>query len=141
MAYHYTPMMKVAVVREPESFSEAAKDPRLVKATNEEMQTLSKNETWNLVPRSPNKKAIGCRWILKVKYNVDGSVNRYKAWLVVKHYAQTHVVDYEETFAPMAKMKTVWTMITLAAAKGWHLHEMDVNNTFLQGELEEVHMV
>ena len=135
-------MMKMAIVREPESFSEAAKDPRWIEAMNEEMQALRKNETWDLVPTSPHKKAIGCRWIYKVKYNADGSINRYKARLVAKGYVQTHGVDYEETFAPMAKMTTVRTVIAIAAAKGWHLHQMDVKNAFLQGELEEeVYMV
>ena len=109
---------------------------------NEEMQALRKNETWDLVPTSPRKKAIGCRWIYKVKYNVDGSANHYKARLVPKGYAQTHGVDYEETFAPVAKMTTIRTVNALAVAKGWHLHQMDVKNTFLQGELdEEVYMV
>ena len=91
------------------------------------MQTLCKNEAWDLVPTSPHKKAIRCIWILnKVKYNVDGSVNRYKARLVANGYAQT----------------IVRTVIALAAAKGWHLYQMDVKNAFLKGELEEeVHMV
>ena len=67
MAYHYAFMMKVATIREPENFTEAAKDPRWVEAMNEEMQALNKNETWNLGPPSPQKKAIiGCRWIQKV---------------------------------------------------------------------------
>ena len=135
MAYHYAFMMKVATIREPETFSEAGKDPRWIEAMNEEMQALSKNETWDLT--SPHKKAIGCRWIYKVKYNADSSVNRYKAQLVAKGYAQTQGVDYEETFAPMAKMTTVRTVIVIAAAKGWHFHQMDVKNAFLQGELEE----
>ena len=77
-----------------------------------------------------------------MKYNVDGSVNRYKARLVAKGYAQMHGVNYEETFAPMAKITTMQTVIPLAAAKGWYLHQMDVKNAFLQGELEEeVYMV
>ena len=85
---------------------------------DEEMQALSKNETWDLIPHSPHKKAIGCRWIYKVKYNVDGSVNRYKARLIAKGYAQTHGVDYDETFAPVAKMTIVQTVIALVLPKG-----------------------
>ena len=77
-----------------------------------------------------------------MKHNVDGTVNRYKARLVAKGYAPTYRVDYEETFAPVAKMTTIRTVIALAVAKGWQLHQMDVKNSFLQGKLEEhVHMV
>ena len=88
---------------------------------NEEMEALCKNETWDLVPHTPHKKAIGCRWIYKVKHNADGSVNRLKAPLVAKGYAQTHDIDYEETFCPVAKMTIVRTVIALAVAKGWLL--------------------
>ena len=91
--------MKVTSVWESETFSEAAKDPCWVAAMNEEEEALCKNETWDLVPHTPHKKAIGCRWIYKVKHNADGLVNRLKARLVAKGYAQTHDIDYEETFA------------------------------------------
>ena len=77
-----------------------------------------------------------------MKYNADGSINRYKARLIEKGYTQTQGVDYEETFAPVAKMTTVWTVFALATAKGWHLHQMNVKKAFFQGELEEeVYMV
>ena len=125
MAYHYAFMMKVETIREPESFSETAKDPQWVEAMNEEMQSLNKNETWDLIPHSPHKQAINCRWIFKVKYNYDSSVNRYKARLVAKGDAQTHGFDYEETFASVAKMTIVRIGIALAVAKGWHLHQME----------------
>ena len=77
MAYHYAFMMKVVTVCQPETLSEAAKDPRWIEAINEEMQALCKNETWDFVLTSPHKKAIGCRWIQKVKYNANYMAYHY----------------------------------------------------------------
>ncbi len=77
----------------------------------------------------------------KVKHNVNGSVSRYKARLVAKGYAQTYGIDYEETYSPVAKMTIVRAIIALGATKGWSLHQMDVNNLFFHGDLqEEVYM-
>ena len=108
---------------------------------NEEMAALHVNKTWDLVPLPKDKNMIGCKWIYKVKHNADGSVSRYKARLVAKGYAQTYGIDYEETFSPVAKMATVRTIIAVAASKNWVLHQMDVKNAFLHGDLqEEVYM-
>ena len=79
--YHYAFLMKMARVRDPESFFETAKDPWWVEAMNEEMQALFKNETCDLVPSSPHQKAIGYQWIYKVKHHADDTVNWYKAQL------------------------------------------------------------
>jgi hypothetical protein len=108
---------------------------------DEKMATLDINATWELVTLPKNKKAIGCKWVYKVKHNANGSVNRYKTRLVAKGYAQTYGIDYEETYSPVAKMITVRVIITMVATKGWSLHQMDVKIIFLHGDFqEEVYM-
>ena len=72
-----------------------------------------------------------------MKYNVDDSVNLYKARLVAKGYTHAHNIDYDETFAPMANMRTVCVVLAVATTRGWHLHQMDVKNAFIQKDLEE----
>ena len=88
-------------------------------------------------PLLEGKKAIGCKWVYKIKHNAYGLVSRYKARLVAKGYAQTYGIDFEETFNPVAKMAIVRAIISLAASKHWKLHQMDVKNAFLNGDLEE----
>jgi Reverse transcriptase (RNA-dependent DNA polymerase) len=89
----------------------------------------------------PGKKAVGCKWVFTMKQNPEGRVERYKARLVAKRYSQTYGIDYDETFAPVAKMSTVRTLISLAANGDWKLHQLDVKNDFLHGDLlGEVYM-
>ncbi len=107
---------------------------------DEERAALDVDATWELVALPKDKKAIGCKWVYKVKHNADGSMSRYKGRLVSKGYAQTYGIDYEETYSPIAKMTTVRAIITMAAAKGWSLHQMDVKNAFVHGDLQEVYM-
>lgn len=107
----------------------------------DEIVALEENKTWILIDLSPNKKPIGCRWVYKVKLKSDGQVERYKARLVAKGYTQCEGLDYHETFSPVAKLTTVRLLLALAAAKYWSLHQLDVNNAFLHGTLdEEVYM-
>jgi hypothetical protein len=108
---------------------------------DEEMAALDANATWELVVLLEDKKTIRCKWVYKVKHNVDGSMSKYKTRLVAKGYAQTYGIDYEETYSPIAKMTTIRTIIAMATTKGWSLHQMDVKNVFLHGDLhEEVYM-
>ena len=80
---------------------------------------------------------VGCKWIYKIKTRSDGSIERYKARLVVKGFTQEHGIDYEETFAPVACILFVHTLLAIDAASKWDLFQMDVKNTFLNGDLSE----
>jgi len=134
-------MVRVIQEVEPICFEQAVGNSKWDNAMDEEMAALDANATWELVALPEDKKAIGCKWVYKVKHNADGFVSRYKARLVAKGYAQTYGIDYEETYSLVAKMTTVRAIIAMATAKGWSLHQMDVKNVFLHGDLqEEVYM-
>ncbi|RVW94742.1 Retrovirus-related Pol polyprotein from transposon RE2 [Vitis vinifera] len=132
---------QLSTVAIPNSVQQALADPRWKAAMNEEMKSLQKNESWELVECPPGKKPVGCRWIYTVKYKVDGSIERFKARLVAKGNTQTYGIDYTETFAPVAKINTVRVLLSLAANLDWPLQQFNVKNVFLHGELsEEVYM-
>ena len=101
----------------------------------EEMYALQKNKTWELVQLPKGKKVVGCKWVFTVKQNPKGEVHRYKARLVPKGYSQTYGIDYDETFTPVVKMGNVRTLISCAVNFGWPLHQLDVKNVFLHGDL------
>lgn len=112
-----------------------------VEAMNKELKALANNNTWKIVPLPHGKKPIGNRWVYKVKLRADGSLERLKARLVAKGYSQKYGIDYQETFSLVVKMTTVRCMLAVVASHNWLVHQLDVNNAFLHGDLsEEVYM-
>ncbi|CAJ2656280.1 unnamed protein product [Trifolium pratense] len=102
-----------------------------------ELDALSLNKTWTIVDLPAGKTPIGCRWVYRIKYHADGTIEFYKARLVAKGFTQMEGVDYFETFSPVAKLTTIRVLLALAAAKGWFLEQLDINNAFLHEELDE----
>ncbi|NWD34211.1 hypothetical protein HX793_30945, partial [Pseudomonas reactans] len=111
---------------EPVSVEEAKKEPEWVKAMNAEISSINKNNTWTLVNKPMGVKPIGLKWVFKLKKNADGTINKHKARLVAKGYVQQPGIDFQEVFAPVARIETIRFLIALAATNGWELHHLDV---------------
>jgi hypothetical protein len=102
-----------------------------------EFDALIKNKTWHLVPPQKGNNIIDCKWVYKIKRKADGSLDRYKARLVAKGFKQRYGIDYEDTFSPVVKPATIRIVLSLAISRGWSLRQLDVQNAFLHGYLEE----
>ncbi|CAA7032085.1 unnamed protein product [Microthlaspi erraticum] len=122
---------------EPRSFKTAMGLKQWQQAMGKEVIALEENETWTLEDLPPGKRAIGSKWVYKIKYHSDGTIERYKARLVALGNRQVEGEDYGETFAPVAKMGTVRMFLKVAAGNDWPVYQMDVHNAFLHGDLEE----
>lgn len=121
----------------PKSYKQAMEHECWRQAIETELLALEENQTWDVVPCPPSVKPLGSKLVFSVKHRPDGSIDRYKARLVVLGNKQEYGLDYDETFAPVAKMTTVRTILALAASQSWSLHQMDVKNAFLHGDLKE----
>ncbi|TQD69848.1 hypothetical protein C1H46_044618 [Malus baccata] len=121
----------------PTTYIQASKYPHWRTAMQDEFNALQNTRTWTLVPSDPSYNLVGCKWVFRIKRNPDGSVDRYKAWLVAKGYNQQESIDYNDTFSPVAKPVTIRLLLTLAVQSNWFLHQLDVSNAFLHGSLKE----
>jgi hypothetical protein len=122
---------------EPKSFDEANNHDDWIRAMNEELDQIEKNNTWELVPRPEDKNVIGSKWVFKIKMNEKGQVVRNKAKLVYKGYAQVEGRDFDETFAPVEILEAVGIFLAYSCHKNFKVYQMDVKSTFLNGDLEE----
>jgi histone deacetylase 1/2 len=122
---------------EPRDHRDAMTSPEWRAAMELEFAALQYNKTWRLVPPVPGLNVIDCKWVFKIKQKSDGSIERYKARLVAKGFKQRYGLDYEDTFSPVVKPTTIRMLLSMALTHGWHLRQLDIQNAFLHGVLEE----
>ncbi|WVZ89228.1 hypothetical protein U9M48_035656 [Paspalum notatum var. saurae] len=122
---------------EPRDVSHALSDSNWVNTMHEELENFERNHVWDLVEPPPNCRPIGTKWVFKNKQGEDGMVVRNKARLVAQGFCQKEGIDYEETFAPVARLEAIRILLAFAASKGFKLQQMDVKSAFLNGFIEE----
>ena len=127
----------VAEVAKPSKFQEATQHQVWVDAMKEEYSYIMTNDVWEVVSRPEDKSVVDIRWIYKIKYTADGSVEKYKARFVEKRYSHKEWVDYKVTFAPVSRYTSIKSVISLAAQMGWKIHQMDIKKMFLNEVIEE----
>lgn len=120
-----------------EKLKERSDWPLWVEAIENELESLEKNKTWNLVPLPKGKRVVDSKWVFKVKRNSEGEIERYKARLVARGFSQRQGFDYSETYSPVVKMTTLRILLSLANQEDWDIHQMDVKCAFLNGVLDE----
>ena len=129
---------------EPTTYQEAMSDPdseKWLDAMKSEMQSMYDNQVWTLIDAPEGIKTIGCKWVFKRKTDMDGKLHTYKARLVAKGFKQTHGIDYDETFSPVAMLKSIRILIAIVAYYDYEIWQMDVKTAFLNGNLlEDVYM-
>lgn len=134
-----------ATIDEPQTFEEAMSSTESnfwIGAMEEEMSSLFEKETFDLEKLPPDRKAIGCKWVFKIKCKSDGSIDRFKARLCAKGYSQKAGIDYGETFSPVVRYESIRILLALTAVRDLEITQFDVKTAFLNGDLEEeIYMV
>jgi hypothetical protein len=122
---------------EPCTFAEAEQDAAWQAAMQEEIDSVKRNQTWELADLPQGHHAITLKWVYKLKRNEAGEIVKHKARLVTRGFVQQEGIDFDEVFAPVAHMESVRLLLTLAAQEGWQVHHMDVKSAFLNGDLKD----
>ena len=125
---------------EPQTYKEAVscpEGPLWKEAIKSEVDSILQNHTWELVDLPPGSKPLGYKWIFKRKMKADGSIDKYKARLVIKGYRQKEGLDYFDTYSPVSRITSIRMIIAIAALRNLEIHQMDVKTAFLNGDLDE----
>ena len=122
---------------EPTSYVKAAEASEWQEAMNEEIRASEHNQTWEFVDLLEDRSPIGLKWVFKLKYHEDGSIQKYKARLVAKWCAQHQGIDFDETFSPVAQFETVRALLSLATTLKLPVYQFNAKSAFLNGNLEE----
>jgi hypothetical protein len=122
---------------EPQTFAQAVDHQVWREAMVEEYDSIVRNDVWDVVSRPVGKLVVTSRWLYKTKIAADGSVEKHKARFVARDFSQILGVNYDETFAPVARYTSIRTIIAIATEMGWRIHQMDVKTAFLIGFIEE----
>jgi hypothetical protein len=120
---------------DPQSYGEAIGNIFWESSMQEEYNSLLENPTWDLVPLPSGRRLVRCRWVYRTKSTADGHVSIYKARLVAKGFQQVHDIDYDEIFSPVVKMDSIRLALSIAATKGWEVHQIDMKNVFVHGDI------
>jgi hypothetical protein len=103
----------------------------------EEYNSIMNNDFWEVFPRIEGKLVVTSRWLYKIKHAADGSIEKYKAFFVARGFSQVEGVDYDETFASVARYTSIKVVISIVVEMGWKIHQMDVKTKFLNGLIQE----
>nr|GEU31468.1 zinc finger, CCHC-type [Tanacetum cinerariifolium] len=122
---------------EPKNYKEASSDQKWIEAMKVELDSINRNNTWELTTLPKGHKAIGLKWVFKTKKDANGNIIKHKARLVAKGYIQEHGIDFEEVFTPVARMETIRLLLVIAANNKWEVHYLDVKSAFLHGDLKK----
>ena len=125
---------------DPQTYKEAVTSPdgpMWKKAIKSEIDSILQNHTWELVELPPGSKPLGCKWVFKKKMKTDGTIDKYKARLVIKGYKQQKGLDYFDTYSPVSRITSIRMMLAIASMRNLAVHQMDVKTAFLNGDLEE----
>jgi hypothetical protein len=123
-------------MEQPCTFTEAEQNATWQAAMQEEIDSVKRNQTWELADLPQGHRVITLKWVYKLKRNEAGEIVKHKARLVARGFVQQEGIDFDEVFAPVARMESVH-LLALAAQEGWQVHHMDVKSAFLNGDLKE----